>query len=334
MEVAKHVVARSVSIVAEGFASEEAFLAICEPTAEQRAQCDSALERLSDEQRSAVHEQVWHLAKMRDSSVAGDDWGRHHCFDDPLRLARALHRLAHLGSEGLVAFSRLSYRFGEGGLGSQYYSFSELRGRDPPAGFVGVVNGMGVQSLEHAGRDAAVFSFGHDLHCVYHATHQGDGKLGFVQDVMRMKAVDGGSYNKTSHLLAQQIIDLLTANPGKKFLQIALSEGAAMCNGALRLLQQACPHLLHRVCVMMVAPAYFLSPDSYFGVEAINIVKLEDRTILPFATGASHIESWSNVLVVPHKCVNDDPHNFTTSDYMEIIEPYIRRFHATGRLRE
>lgn len=337
MERAKSAVALSVSYVADALASESAFLALEGPDKDQIDQCNERFKSLCDDARNAVFHKVWELAKMDDSTVSGLEWGRDHCHEDRGRFERAMHRLGLLGAKGLFHFVQLTRDFGEGGLGSQYYSFSELQGQEPKGGFVSVVNGMGVQSLEHAGRDASVFSLGFNLHCVYNPTHQQQQQQqgrGFGQDVLRMKAVDGGSYTRTTHLIAQQIVDLLQRDPTKRWLQIALSEGAAMCNGALRLLSSCNPKILHRLSVLLVAPAHFLPECAYEGVEIINIFKEEDRTILPFATNASSIREWKNVITVPHRCAQDDPHNFTTSDYLEIIHPLLRSFHEIGHLKK
>jgi hypothetical protein len=81
---------------------------------------------------------------------------------------------------------------------------------------VGLINGMGICDLEHAGRDACSYAGPrYNIHCIYNPTHQrnnGDA-VGFARDVLRMKAVDGGSYSRVSYLAAQQIVDFLLTSP-------------------------------------------------------------------------------------------------------------------------
>lgn len=294
----------------------------------------------NDEERNRVYEKVWELAKMQDSTIDGFRWGETHVFDDMNRLATALHRLGLLIDEEnhLHPLPCLSYEFGEGGLGSQYFSLSEKAGKDPLTGHIGFVNGMGIPSLEHAGRDAAAISdrytHGNNLHCVYHATHQknfsGDG-LGFIQDVFRMKAVDGGSYTKTSYLIAQQWLDFLNEHPGKNYLQIAASEGAAHLRAALRIIQEAKPNLLVRLRVIALCPAYFIDPQRYPGLQAINLVKMEDTAILPWASNTRFIGFADFIKVVRHTTVGD-PHDFTTLDYADVGRPFVEEFMRTGNI--
>ncbi len=294
---------------------------------------------LSGSQKGEVYGKVWELAKMRDPRIGGERWGETHIFEDSNRLASALHRLGFLSDNrnSLHAVSCLPFSFGEGGIGSQYFSLSERLDRNPLPGHVGYVNGMGVPSLEHAGRDAAAFSDlfvdGNNLHCVYHATHQvspsGD-QRGFAVDALRMKAVDGGSYTKTSYLIAQQWLDFLNEHPNQNYLQIAHSEGAVHVNAALRLIQQARPELLSRLRVITFCPAHFISPETYPGLQVINLVKKEDGVINPWGANASQIGSANHIRVVNH--TKDHPHNHLSDDYRQAGKAYVDTFMRSGNI--
>jgi hypothetical protein len=296
---------------------------------------------LNENQKGQVYGKVWELAKMQDPRIGGDDWGRQNAFVDPERLAKAMHRLGFLNKDLDIRHEVkcLSSAFGEGGIGSQYFSLGEKLGRDPATGQLGLVNGMGVPNLDYAGRDASILSDrllqGYNIHCVYHATHQNtpSGDIyGFVWDVARMKADDGGSYGKTSYLIAQQWIDFLTTHPHAKFLQMASSEGTAHVNAALRLISGSRPDLLARIRVINFCPAYFINPNTYSnGLQVRNLVKREDDVINPWGTGADQINSnQPHVIVVAHQ--NDDPHNHLSWDFVSAARPYVDEFFRSGNL--
>jgi hypothetical protein len=301
----------------------------------------SCFQSLHTSQQNRVYEKIWELEKMQDPRISGINWGEQNVFKDTERLAKALHRLGFLDQDVTIRHpvDCLSFSFGEGGLGSQYFSLGEKLDRNPTTGRFGLVNGMGVPTLEHAGRDANNLSDrllqGYNIHCVYHATHQnapsGD-LLGFAADVVRMKAVDGGSYGKTSYLLAQQWIDYLTVHPHAKFLQMAHSEGAAHVNAALRLLKECRPDLLARVRVITFCPACFIDPNSYSaGLQVRNLVKKEDGVINPWGTGAHQIQTQPpHLIIIPHH--HDHPHNHVSEDYINAARPYIGEFLRSGNL--
>lgn len=300
-------------------------------------------ERLGPEQKGQLYGKVWELAKMQDPRIGGHNWGQENALKDDQRLAKALHRLGFLDHGQRHPVSCLSAAFGEGGIGSQYFSLGEKLGYDPEKGQIGCVNGMGVPSLTHAGKDAAGLSDklvrGYNVHCVYHATHQnapsGD-VLGFAADIARMKAVEGGSYSKTSYLIAQQWVDFLTAHPDKCFLQIAHSEGTAHVDAALRLLAEAkLDGLFSRIRIMNFCPAHFLDPNTYSigsaGLQVKNFVKKEDSVINPWGTGAHQITANApHIVVVPHKA--DHPHNHISRDYIDAAKPYVDKFMDSGNL--
>jgi hypothetical protein len=296
-------------------------------------------QNLPEQDKNSVYGKIWELAKKDDPRIEGEDWGKDHASENTERLANAMQRLGFFKAEdraNIHEFNCLPFAFGEGGLGSQYFSLGEKLGKDPMTGHVGYVHGMGVPSLEHAGHDAALFSDrfvdGNNLHCTYHATHQktrhGDA-WGFVADVARMKAVDGGSYTKTSYLIAQQCIDFLNANPGRNYLQIGHSEGAAHVNAALRLIKESRPDLLSRLRVITFCPAHFILPETYSdGLQVINLVKREDHVINPFAAGTDKIGRSNHIVVVPHTTGN--PHDHLTDDYINAGKKYIDRFMYDG----
>ena len=215
----------------------------------------------------------------------------------------------------------------------------EKLGKDPVTGHIGLVNGIGYTSIEHAGTDAAcvseTYADGNNIHCVYQPTHQKStqGDIGgFIEDVMMLKAVDGGSYTKTSYLIAQQWIDFLNRNPNRKFLQLSNSGGAVHVNAALRIIQQACPHLLSAIRVINLCPAYFILPEQYPNKEfqVLNLVKKEDIVINPWATNAQKIDKHKNILVVAHK--SDHPHNHLSQDFKAVGKPYVFEFMKSGNL--
>ncbi|GAM25806.1 hypothetical protein SAMD00019534_089810 [Acytostelium subglobosum LB1] len=299
-------------------------------------------ETLTPKQKNEVYYKVWELGKMTDPSITGAHWGQDNVFTDTHRLANAMHRLGHLGIAGLFPLKCLSFKFGEGGLGSQYLSRGERQGQDPITGYIGLVNGMGISNLEHAGWDMLWLSDsladGNNVHCVYHSTHQKsatDDFGGFVQDVLRMAAVNGGSYTKTSYLVAQQWIDYLDANPGKHFLQVGVSEGAAHTNAAIRLIIQAGRvDLLSRLRIIAMCPAYFISPDDYVdtGIQVLNFVKMEDTVINPWGKNTHHIGKCQHIVIVPHLTKEDSPHNQTSQDFRTVVRPYLQRYMFDGDL--
>jgi len=295
---------------------------------------------LTEEQKGTVYHKIWELAKMRDASISGANWGEIHVMEDIPRLSEALYRLGlfHAPDDPAVPIACLPASFGEGGIGSQYFSLTERRMRNHEPGHVGCVNGMGVPSLAHAGRDAAGLSDrfidGNDLHCVYNATHQnapsGD-LLGFITDVTRMKAIDGGSYGYTSYLIAQQWVDYLDQNPGKNYLQMAHSEGAAHTNAALRIIHAQRPELLARIRVICFCPAHFIVPETYGnGLQVINLFKHEDGVINPWAAGTHRAGDSEHIIAVQH--TGDHPHNHISDDYMRIGKPYCDAFMRSGNI--
>ena len=211
-------------------------------------------------------------------------------------------------------------------------------GKDPDGGHIGYVNGMGAISLGHAGEDAAHFSDrfadGCNLHCVYNPTHQkmSQGDIsGFAADVLRMQAVNGGSYMKTSYLLVQQWIDFLDANPGKNFLQVGVSEGAVHVNAALRILCKSRPELISRMRVIGFCPAYFILPADFpKGLQVLNFVKIEDDVINPWGTNTDMIGCSTSIVIVHH--TQDLPHHHNNEDFAVEAIPYIDQFRATGDL--
>ena len=203
---------------------------------------------------------------------------------------------------------------------------------------------MGVPSLAQAGRDVVVLSdrffSGRNIHVVYNPTHQqhAGNTVGFARDALRMKAVDGGATSKQAYLLAQLWLDHLNANPQAKFLQVAHSEGAVHLNGALRLLVQAgAGRFLDRIRVLTLCPAHFINQAMYpAGLQAINFVKMEDRTINPWGTGApvTGRRIGAHVRVVEHRVRQDDhhndPHDFMSWDYVDAARSSIESFIQTG----
>ena len=297
------------------------------------------LQYLSEPQKNEVYGKVWELAKMQDPTINGDNWGKNHAFDNIDRLCKALHRLGFFEKDHLHSLKCLPFDFGEGGMGSQYFSLGEKTGRDPITGRIGYVNGMRNISIGHAGKAAAslseLYADGNNLHCVYHSTHQKSIQVdlrGLAGDVMRMKAVNGGCYTKTSYLIAQQWVDFLIANPNRKFLQISHSEGAAHVNAALRIIKESCPDLLSAIRVINLCPAYFILPEQYPNKEfqVLNLVKKEDIVINPLATHAEKIDNHKNIIVVPHK--SDDPHNHLSQDFQAVGKPYVFEFMKSGNL--
>ncbi len=297
----------------------------------------NCFQQLNDSQKGEVYGKVWELAKMQDPRVDGLNWGQEHIFDDLPRLAKALHRLGFLKMEpNPRTIPSLSFAFGEGGIGSQYFSLGEKLGKDPEKGQIGYVNGMGVPTLNQAGRDADRLSnsllSGYNIHCVYNATHQGGTEsYGFVKDIVRMKAVDGGSYTKTSYLIAQQWIDFLTSHPDQNFLQIAHSEGSSHADAALRLISETRSDLLAKIRILNFCPAHFINPTSYDGLQAKNFKKVED-SVIPWGAGSFSTGYNSAHTVVVLHTTGDTPHDCLSQDYTDAAKPYVDEFLRTGNI--
>lgn len=340
LEFAKHATGIIASFAAEKYhPPSNLFLAIG-PVGQTELAVKEVFSRLNTSKREEVYGKVWELAKMHDPRIDGPNWGELHAFDNIDRLAKAMHRLGLLGTSHLHSLPCLPFGFGEGGIGSQYFSLGDKLEKEPATGQIGLINGMGNSSLAHAGSDAEAFStkfaYGNNIHCVYHSTHQknpiGD-VLGFWEDVMRMKAVDGGSYTKTSYLAAQQMIDFLDANPYKKYLQVGVSEGAAHVNAALRIIQTARPDLLTRIRILNLCPAYFILPEQYENkIQVMNLVKREDGVINPWGINTDKIGYSKYILIVPHLSTNDNPHNQLSVDFQREAKPYIDEFMQSGNL--
>ncbi len=299
----------------------------------------SRLGQLNTDKKNEVFEKVWELAKMQDPCIHGWNWGENHAFDDLNRLAEALRRTGVIDLNHTYPMRCLPFEFGEGGLGSQYFSLSEKLGNDPASGFIGYVNGMGGITLEMVGAEAAAFSdrlaSGYNLHCVYLPTHQTQrqrqDRLGFYQDVARMAAVNGGSYTKTSYLIAQQWYDFLDAHPEKKFLQCTYSEGAVHVNAALRITYRIRPELMSRIRILNFCPAYFILPRTYpEELQVMNFVKQEDDSIIPWGVHCDHIGFAENIVIVPH--TRDWSHYHINDDFAGVAKPYIDAFIQTGDL--
>jgi len=202
---------------------------------------------------------------------------------------------------------------------------------------------MGVRTLEQAGRDVVTLSdrfvHGNNVHVVYNPTHQqGSSLLGFAQDSLRMKAVDGGATSKQAYLVAQLWLDYLHAHPQCKFLQVAHSEGAVHVNGALRLMTQAgAASVLDRIRILNFCPAHFIHPAGHpGGLQIVNFVKLEDSLINPWGTGSSAIGrcNAAHVRIVTHRVRHDDhhnnPHDFMSWDFVDAARLNIETFMRAG----
>lgn len=253
--------------------------------------------QLSAQQQEDAYFWRWVIACQLGQSVDGSDFGRHHMWDDERLAAQAILRSgaarsidAHWPDLSSVRTYRMFC-----GKRSRYFSLSDRTHRNPLTGWFGYVNGMGV-SLEGAVSDARRMSDeyldGNDVHCTYLPTAQtyGGEPLGFAKDVLRHLAVEGGIYTWTAVLLAQLWIDFLDSNPTLCFLQVAHSEGTTHTKSALRLLHKQCPHLLGRLRIVCLCGASLIRPSKMqrrAGFQAINILKFEDRLIMPWATGAS-----------------------------------------------
>jgi hypothetical protein len=288
-------------------------------------------EKLNESQKSSVYEHV---------RLSADPLPEELDFSDT-RLIKALVRLGFLkvDSTPLHFIPLLPRSFAEGGTGSRASWFFGQAKCNPLKGEIGYINGMGIPNFHHVTGDAANFSQnfvqGYNLHLVYNATHQQrklEDSVGLVYDVMRMKAVDGGSYTKTSYLLVQQWIDFLDAHEDKAYLQIAHSEGCAQVNAALRLLKSFRPELLARIRVLAFCPAHFIFPEKFSpDLQAMNFIKKEDHVVLPWATGCHLIDHSKNIVVVPHR--NEQvPHNHLGSDFIEASKGCISEFMKTGRI--
>lgn len=331
LKIAKEQVGRVASAIAETFCELSLLFLAKAPISSLSAEgVKKCFQALSSEDQKKVEAKVEELVQKDPMGVQRDRW----------YLTQALHRLGFLEAEGLLPVFCLPFQFGEGGLGSRYFSLSDRKGKDPQIGRLGYVNGMGVPTLDAMQQDVMDISDrlvqGCDLHCVYHATHQisrsGDVQ-GFLVDILRMKAVDGGSYTKTAYLLAQEWLDFFYDHPTSYYLQLAHSEGAVHVNAALRLLQDVRPEVLARLRILTLCPAHFILPETYGrGLQVINLVKREDRVIAPWGVGTHHIGVSEHVYIVPHTISGEDPHFHLSEDYARIARPYIVQFLHSGDL--
>eukprot|EP01133_Synstelium_polycarpum_P002905 gene2905-3338_t len=184
------------------------------------------------------------------------------------------------------------------------------------------------------------FASGHNVHSVYHSTHQltsGRSDIrGFINDALRMSAVNGGSYTRTAILLCQLWIDSLTSAPHSRFLQIGVSEGGTHVNAAIRLMIQCGrKDLVDRLSIINLCPAYFIMPDKFAECKqltVLNFVKLEDKVINPWGINTNLIGHSPHIIVVPHWTTQDNPHFQLSHDFQKVVKPYIDQFLATGNI--
>ncbi len=338
-EAVKGYAARAVSSVAEYVYGCETHYIPKGPVAQVEAVVRARFEALEPDQKNRIYGKVWELAKMHNTRADGDKWGEEHVFDDISRLGKAMHRLGYFSQETVHPVACLPHSFGEGGIGSRYFSLETKLGKEPSTGQIGLINGMGLENYHQAIIDAdwfsKVFADNCNIHGVYHSTHRNSRRccgtpFGVFQDVLRMKAVNGGSYTKTSYLAAQQIIDYLDSNPDKKYLQVGISEGAAHVNATIRLIKEARPELLPRICVILLVPAYFIMPEQFDNqVQLMSFVKNEDGVINPWGINTDKIGYSPHITVVPHEH-KDHPHCWGGGEFQKAVKPYVDTFLATG----
>lgn len=303
-----------------------------------RVDLHKAFEQLPPRVQEGVYFWRWALAVEGGAAADEPDWGARHLWEDMQQAARALHRSGGLGQAGLApVICRQFVR----GRQWRYFSLLDRVNRNPSTGWVGFVNGGGEsfdQAIIGAERFSGMYVDGNNLHCVYNPKSQkqpGDGCcFGFVHDSGRYLAIDGGLCSGVTLLLAQQWIDFLDDHPGQTFLQCCYSAGASEVAAAVRLLQHHRPELLDRLRVISFCGAYIITPPrsgSHAGMQVVNILKVEDKNVLPWATGASNVYTGSpHSVVVPHN-TEDDPHNLFSVDYL-LARNYVAEFMRSGNI--
>ncbi len=238
-----------------------------EPPEFLRAQTLEVFASLDLAQRNCVYGKVYELAKMEDARIHGYQWGQVHVLDDIPRLNVALHRLGFF-ARGNVVKTEYHGR----GAGVSYFNLAE-RTSEFAQGRIGYINGESC-TIEEAGSDTARLSslFGENLriYCVHHSRTSDEPTAFSVAYVITER---GRTYSKTSCLAAQQMIDYLDANPGKKFLQTAHKEGAVHTLAALRLIQEHRPELFPRIRVLLFAPLICINWSCFAttGLQVINL---------------------------------------------------------------
>ena len=286
---------------------------------------------LQEKQKHLVYGKIWELGKLKDTRICGDKWGEKNVLEDNDRLLKALYRLGFLENKGLCRMTCLALPLGTGNFESQYFSLGEKLGQDPKTGEIGLVNGIRYESLEKAGKDASAFSesfaSGKNIHCVYMPTY------GLLKDVGILKAVDGGSFVKTTYLIVQQWIEFLDSHTDKKYLQVGYSGGGTQVNAALRFTQENRPDLLERICVLNFCSAHLILPETYPGVQVINFFKKNDLVVMPVAVNGECVGDpryAKNLKEVIH--TKDDPHNYLSEDFVKEGKPYVNNFIESGYL--
>ncbi len=295
-------------------------------------------DRLDLNQKTEAYLLRTELAKMEDSRISGDAWGEEHFWDEPRKVVGVLHRLGFLGARGRTEISyNLRLFGGHERSSSYYYSLSEKWGQEAAGGRISYVNGMGT-SQASAGIDAArisdLFAGQNNLFCVYLPTRQdapvGD-LSGFVLDSLRYLAVEGGSYTRTSCLIAQQWIEYLTREPEKCFLQTCHSEGAAHVNAALRILRENRSDLVSRLRIISFCGASIITTLPGELLQVINFFKLEDSIPTDIARGREAIDPPTlHIRVVSHTTAA--PHDHISHDYIVAAKPHFDLFMHSGSL--
>lgn len=154
---------------------------------------------------------------------------------------------------------------------------------------------------------------------------------GLFLDIGIIKAVDGGSFVKTTYLIVQQWIDFLDSHPEKKYLQIGYSGGGTQVNAALRFIKANRPNLLGRIRVLTFCSAHLILPETYPGVQVVNFFKKNDVVVMPVAVNVSDIDNpkyAQNLKEVIH--TKDDPHDYLSEDFVKEGKPYLDRFIESG----
>ncbi|MCP5508633.1 MAG: DUF687 family protein [Chlamydiales bacterium] len=190
-------------------------------------------------------------------------------------------------------------------------------------GEIGYINGVG-RAFEDAQYDAVELSkricSGKEIRGLYSATY------GVVSDVFYTVRGQAGVIMRPVELLLRQWSRFFHRNFEDNYLQICHSQGAVMVHHALNLLPD---ELRKRICVIAIAPAYFIPPAD--GCQVLHFVKYSDIVPCYLSVGKERTkEEDPDVIIVPEGGSTHGPYG---ESYDAAIASFVCRYIEKGALK-
>lgn len=195
-------------------------------------------------------------------------------------------------------------------------------------GEIGYINGI-MRSFDDAKGDATLLSDnlcqGHNIGCVYSMTH------GAVTDLSNtVYGQKGFSPEPVKHLLNQWNTFFHRENNKQvRYLQICMSQGSVMVKLALEQLPE---EYRRRICVLAIAPAGFI--PIHEGCQVMHFVKMNDIVPVALARGRSRLSGDDPEITKVSSDDGSNPHDPHGQNYIDAIEPYVKRYIETNSIIE